>query len=97
MFIKLTKTLLSWIFALLFSTSIINCTNEAVNETTSEHLALENPEKKLSENLKMYKTVWDDSLNNREIDKIEETNFETNITMVSGTENSYNNFFIWEY
>jgi len=41
----------------------------------------------------MYKTVWDDSLNSREIDKIEETNFETNITMVSGTENSYNNFF----
>ena len=41
----------------------------------------------------MYETVWDDSLNSREIDKIEETNFETNITMVSGTENSYNNFF----
>jgi hypothetical protein len=45
----------------------------------------------------MYETIWDDILNSREIDKIEETNFETNITMVSGTENTYNNFFIWEY
>jgi hypothetical protein len=84
---KLTKILLGGIFALLLSLSIISCKNEAVNEPTAEHLALENAEKQLSENLEMYETVWDDILNSREIDKINETNFDPNITMVSATEN----------
>ena len=84
---KLTKIFLSGIFALLLSLTIMSCKNETVNEPSAEHLALENAEKELSDNLKMYETVWDDIINKREIDKINETNFDNNITLITAPEN----------
>ncbi|PQJ77307.1 ester cyclase [Polaribacter glomeratus] len=84
---NLTKTFLSKLFALLLLSSIISCKNKVVHEPTTEHIALEIAEKQLNENLKMYETVWDDILNNREIDKINETNFDPDIKMISATEN----------
>ncbi len=76
----------SGVLVLLLSLSIVSCKNEA-NEPSAEHVALEQAEKQLTDNLEMYETVWDDILNKREIDKINETNFDTSITFVSPPEN----------
>lgn len=84
---KVTRTFLSGIFALLLSLTIMSCKNETINEQSTEHLALEKAEKQLSNNLKMYKTVWDDIINKREIDKINETNFDNGITLITSPEN----------
>ena len=84
---KLTKTFLSGTFALLLLVSITSCNNETKNEPSAEHLALEKADKQLKENLKMYETVWDDIINKREIDKINETNFDPNITLITAPEN----------
>ena len=88
---KLTKIIFGGIFAFLLSFSIISCKNEpvpdTVNEPSAEHLALESAEKKLGENLKMYATVWDDIINKREIDKINSTNFDENITLIAAPDN----------
>ena len=35
----------------------------------------------------MYETVWNDIINKREIDKINETNFDSNITLITAPEN----------
>jgi len=63
--------------------SIVSCENEVVIEPSAEHLALEQAENQLTENLEMYETVWDDIINKREIDKINETYFDENITLIS--------------
>ena len=84
---KLNRTFLSGIFTLLFLLTMVSCNNEAKNEPSAEHLALEKADKQLSANLKMYETVWDDIINKREIDKINETNFDNNITLITAPEN----------
>jgi len=84
---KLTKTFFSGVVVLLLSFSMINCKNETVNEPSAKHQALEKAEKQLTDNLKMYETVWDDIINKREIDKINETNFDKNITLIAAPEN----------
>lgn len=38
-------------------------------------------------NIKMYVQVWDDIINNRQIDLINNTNFDSNITLISSPEN----------
>ena len=45
---KLTKTFLSGIFALLLSLVIMSCKNDTKNEPSSECLALEKADKQLS-------------------------------------------------
>jgi len=35
----------------------------------------------------MYEIVWDEIINKREIDKINETNFDKNITLITAPEN----------
>jgi len=84
---KPTKTFLSGFFALLLLLTIVSCNNETKNEPSAELLALEKADKQLSDNLKMYEIVWDDILNKREIDKINETNFVKNITLITAPEN----------
>ena len=44
-------------------------------------------DKQLQTDIKMYSQVWDDIINKQEIDKINDTNFATNITLVSSPEN----------
>ncbi|MEZ5008441.1 MAG: ester cyclase [Chitinophagales bacterium] len=56
-------------------------------EPSAEHLALEKADQQLADNLKMYEAVWDDIINKGEIDKINETNFDSNITLISAPEN----------
>jgi hypothetical protein len=84
---KLTKTISIVLFALLLSFTIISCKNETIKEPSAEHIALKKAEKELSDNLKMYKTIWDDIINKGEIDKINETNFDKNITLIYAPEN----------
>ncbi len=84
---KPTKTLLSGFFALLFLLAMVRCNNETKNEPSAEYLALEKADKQLSGNLKMYKIVWDDIINNTEIDKINESNFDYIITLITAPEN----------
>ncbi len=75
------------IFTLLLSLTIVSNNNNTKNDPTVEPIALEKADKQLSDNLKMYKSVWDDIINKREIDKINETNFDTNITLITVPEN----------
>lgn len=82
-----SKTFLSGIFTLLFLVSIMSCNNEAINEPSAESLALEKTDNQLSGDLKIYKTVWDDIINNRKIDKINESNFDYIITSITAPEN----------
>jgi steroid delta-isomerase-like uncharacterized protein len=86
---KLTKTTSIVLFALLLSFTIISCKNETATEPLAEHFALEKAEKKLSVNLKIYETIWDDILNKGEIDKINKANFDTNITAIVSPENVF--------
>ena len=88
---KLTKIYSSGMFAMLLLFSASSCMNEVVEETvmepSAEHLALEQADKQLAENLAMYETTWDDIINKGEIDKINATNFDEGVILVSGTEN----------
>ena len=84
---KLTKTFISGTFAMMLLLTITGCESETKNEPSAEHIALEKADKQLNENLKMYETVWDDIINKREIDKINETNFDSNITLITAPEN----------
>jgi hypothetical protein len=68
---------------LLLAISMLSCNNETVNEPSAEHLELEKADKQLADNLKMYETIWDHIINKREIDKINETNFDNNIRLIT--------------
>jgi hypothetical protein len=84
---KLSKTFLSSVFALFLLLGFTNCKNETASEPTDPHMALEKAEMQLGENLKMYETVWDDILNKGDIDKINQTNFDENVTLITVPEN----------
>lgn len=69
--------------ALLLSTILTSCKNEQ----SSEVKKLENAHNQLVANLKMYTTTWDKIINKREIDQINENNFDENVTLVTKPEN----------
>lgn len=69
--------------ALLVSTTITSCTNEPSEACAS----LEAASKQLETNLEMYATTWDEILNKGELELINESNFDKNITLVSSPEN----------
>lgn len=60
---------------LLFGMTLLCISTIFAQKSTSEN------------NIKMYVKVWDDIVNKRQIDQINTTNFDTNITMVSSPEN----------
>ena len=68
-----------YVFALILSISIISCSNKP----SPELLQLQKENKQLADNLKMYVPLWDDIINKGEIDLINETNFDKNITLVA--------------
>ena len=80
--IKSTKIFFRGIFVLFFLFIITNC-----NNPSELHLELEKAEKQLAENLKMYEMVWDKVINDRQIDLINETYFDKNVTAVIEPEN----------
>ena len=83
---------------LLISLIIVSC-----NNPSEKHLELEKAETQLSENIEMYKSVWDKVINDRQIDLINEASFDTNVTAIVEPENIvgienfkayYNNYLI---
>ncbi len=60
------------LFALLLFISTMSCNNP--NEQTEKNIA-------------MYSAVWDEIINNEDLDKINDTNFDQNITLVTYPEN----------
>ncbi|MCB0472883.1 MAG: ester cyclase, partial [Flavobacteriaceae bacterium] len=46
-----------------------------------------NADKQTAKNMDMYTRVWDDIVNNRNIDEINETNFDPNVVLVTSPEN----------
>jgi len=84
---KPTKTFLSGIFILLLALSLSSCEKETKHEPSAEFLALEKAENELTNNLEMYEAVWDDIINKRQIEQINETNFDKKITLVTAPEN----------
>ncbi|TWX72676.1 ester cyclase [Colwellia sp. C1TZA3] len=84
---KLSKTLLSGVIFSLLLLTMMSYENQAENLPSAKNITLESAEKKLNNNLKMYKIVWDDIINKREIDKINATNFDTSITLITSPEN----------
>jgi len=88
---RLTKIYSSGMLMLLLLFSASSCMNEEVEETamepSPEHVALEQADNQLADNLAMYEAVWDDIINKGEIDKINATSFDENVILVSGTEN----------
>ena len=86
------------IILLIFVVSLYGCSETKPSE---EHLALENAQKQLAENLKLYSSVWDKVINERQIDQINETNFDSQVTLllkpenivgVEGVKGFYNNY-----
>ena len=80
---KNNKIITFYIFVLILSVLISSCDNKP----SAELLKLETDSKNLSANLEMYVPLWDDIVNKGEIDLINETNFDKNITLVTSPEN----------
>uniref|UniRef100_UPI00404B1CDC ester cyclase n=1 Tax=Daejeonella sp. TaxID=2805397 RepID=UPI00404B1CDC len=57
------------------------------NKPSQECIELKAANEQLSSNIKMYEDVWNDIINKREIEKINETSFDKNITLISSPEN----------
>jgi steroid delta-isomerase-like uncharacterized protein len=77
------KNLSSLAAFLIIAIAIISCNNGA----STECIELTTANEQLNANLKMYETVWHDIVNKRQIDLINETNFDTNITLITAPEN----------
>ncbi len=80
--IKSTKIFFRGIFVLFLLFTITNC-----NNPSAKHLELEKAEKQLADNIKMYETVWDKVINERQIDLVNETYYDENVTAVTAPEN----------
>jgi len=57
------------------------------NKPSAGVVQLEIANKQLADNLKMYKNTWDEIINNGNIDLINDTNFASNITLVTKPNN----------
>ena len=80
---KTNKFLTIITLALFLSVLATSCKNEP----SKECLQFETASKQLAENIKMYKTTWDEILNKGQIDEINEVNFDSNITLITSPEN----------
>jgi steroid delta-isomerase-like uncharacterized protein len=71
------------IISILLSFLISSCNNEP----SAEYVHLEKANKELTKNLEMYVSIWDDIVNKRQLDLINETYFDKNVTLVANPEN----------
>jgi len=72
------------IILLILVVAMYSCSETKPSE---KHEALEKAEKKLVENLNLYSSVWDKIINERQIDQINEINFDNEVTLVLKPEN----------
>lgn len=80
---KTIKLLIIFAIGLLLSVTLTSCENEP----SAECVQLRTANKQLAANLKMYEATWDEIINKRRIDQINETNFDKNITLITSPEN----------
>lgn len=80
---KKAKFFTSSVISLVLLFLLTNCNNKP----SAEIVELQTANKQLVDNLKMYTPLWDDIVNKGEIDLINETNFDKNITLVASPEN----------
>jgi len=80
---KIEKSSSIFVLIFLVSALITGCKTEP----SKEYLELEKSNNQLEANLKMYETTWDEIVNDGKLDKINETNFDKNITLVTSPEN----------
>lgn len=94
-----TKVLTIFAVGLVLSGTLTGCNNEP----SAECVQLQTASKQLADNLQMYEATWDAIINKGDIDQINETNFDKEITLVSSPENIvgiedfkayYNNYLI---
>ncbi len=80
---KINKLFTTVACALSLTIFITGCQNKP----SQECIELKAANEQLTSNLKMYEDVWNDIINKREIGKINETNFDKNITLITAPEN----------
>lgn len=80
---KKDKLFTAMAFGLFLIYLIAGCENKPSQECKELMAANE----QLTANLKMYEAVWNDIINKREIEKINETSFDKNITLITSPEN----------
>ncbi len=68
---------------ILFSSFLISCDNEAAEKD----IEAEKADEQLEANIIMYESVWDDIVNNGNLDAINKNYFDENITMIAKPEN----------
>ncbi|MFT6802903.1 MAG: steroid delta-isomerase-like uncharacterized protein [Salibacteraceae bacterium] len=64
--------------SIIFLLTILSCRTEP----SMEYLELKTASESLSKDLVMYESVWDDIVNNSNIDRINETSFDKDITLI---------------
>ena len=80
---RTTKLITILIAGFFLSMSLTSCKNGPSEECAQ----LEKANKQLIANLKMYETTWNEIINNRKIEMINDSNFDANITLVTRPEN----------
>ena len=74
---KKNKILTFGVMAMLITATMTGCKNEP----SAECVELQTASKQLAANIEMYQTTWDKIINEGQIDLINETNFDKNITL----------------
>jgi len=77
------KTIRLILISLLLSVSLTNCKITP----SAEDQQLETADRQLNANLKMYSSTWDEIINKRKINLINDTNFDQNITLITSPKN----------
>ena len=72
---------------IIFGICLLILISGCQNEPSQECKQLKTANEQLAANLKMYESVWNDIVNKREIDKINESNFDQKITLITAPEN----------
>ena len=83
---KTNKTLSILFSSLFLLTLAMSCKTEPTGPSEA-HLQMESAQNELAANLDMYEKTWDLIINKGEIDQINESNFDQNITLVTSPEN----------
>ncbi len=78
------------IFTTIIIIIILSISNSSCNnEPSAEYVQLETANKELTKNLEMYVSIWDDIVNKGQLDLINETYFDMNVTLVANPKNIF--------
>lgn len=80
---KKSKFLIICVTVLVFAAFISGCKSKP----SAELVELKKANEQLATNLEMYETIWDEIVNQQDLEQINETNFDKNITLITSPEN----------